>query len=129
MGGPRSDFRGDSMLDLSRLYDAVRAEGGVSRRLFLAYGTALAALPALAVRANAADRKVAFAADPFSLGVASGDPDATSVVLWTKLAPQPLDPFGGMQPEVIAVQWEVAEDDALTKVVASGTALATPQLG
>lgn len=117
------------MLDLIRLREAVRAEGGVSRRLFLAYGTALAALPAMAIRASAADRKVVFSADPFSLGVASGDPDATSVVLWTKLAPRPLDPFGGMQPEVVAVQWEVAEDDAMKNVVARGSALATPQLG
>jgi len=34
--------------------------------------------------------------DPFTLGVASGDPTLTGVVLWTRLAPQPLDPDGGM---------------------------------
>ena len=83
------------MLDLTKIRGAVRSEGGVTRRLFLAYGSALAALPALASRATAADRKVTFAADPFSLGVASGDPDATGVVLWTKLAPKPADPDGG----------------------------------
>ena len=38
------------MLDLSRLGEAVRSEGGVSRRLFLAYGAALAALPTLAAQ-------------------------------------------------------------------------------
>ena len=32
-----------------------------------------------------------FAADPFTLGVASGDPDAGGVVLWTRLAPRPLE--------------------------------------
>ncbi|MBL8866626.1 MAG: PhoD-like phosphatase N-terminal domain-containing protein, partial [Planctomycetia bacterium] len=90
------------MFDLSRIPEAVRSEGGLSRRLFLSYGAALAALPALAAQSSAADRKVAFAVDPFSLGVASGDPDATSVVLWTKLAPKPADPDGGLKPESIA---------------------------
>ncbi|MBX9627898.1 MAG: alkaline phosphatase D family protein [Gemmataceae bacterium] len=108
---------------------AARSEGGVSRRLFLAAGAALAGLPRLAVTAAAADRKVSFPADPFTLGVASGDPDATSVVLWTRLAPKPLDPDGGLKPEVIPVAWEVADDEGMTKVVASGTAAATPQLG
>jgi alkaline phosphatase D len=116
------------VLDLTRIPDAVRSEGSVSRRLFLAYGSALAALPLVGVRTAAADRKVAFAADPFSLGVASGDPDASGVVLWTKLAPRPLDPDGGMGPEAVPVTWEVAEDEALKKVVAQGTAAATPQL-
>ena len=117
------------MLDLSCLHEAVRSEGGVSRRLFLAYGSALAALPLLGTRASAAERKVTFAADPFSLGVASGDPAADGVVLWTKLAPKPADPDGGMKPEAVNVGWEVAEDDAFKKVVAGGTAVATPQLG
>jgi len=117
------------MLDLTRIPEAVRSEGGVSRRLFLAYGTALAALSSLAERVAAADKKVTFAADPFSLGIASGDPDATGVVLWTKLAPKPLDPDGGMKPDPVPVAWEVAEDDAMKKVVARGTAGATPQLG
>jgi alkaline phosphatase D len=117
------------MLDLTRLADAVRHEGRVSRRLFLAYGAGLAALPALAVRTEAADKKVTFAADPFALGVASGDPDDTSVVLWTKLAPKPADADGGMKPEVVRVAWEVAEDDAMKTVIARGTSNATPQLG
>src|SRR4051812_11052765 len=36
--------------------------------------------------------------DPFTLGVASGDPDTTSVILWTRLAPDPLQ-GGGMPDE------------------------------
>ena len=117
------------MLDLARLSEAVRLEGGVSRRLFLAYGAALAALPRLAEQCSAADRTVTFEANPFSLGVASGDPADTSVVLWTRLAPQPLDPHGGLAPEPIAVRWEVADDEGFTKSVASGSSIATPQLG
>src|SRR5262245_10315026 len=70
------------MLDLSRLADAVRYEGGISRRLLLAYGAALAAMPALSLRAeDGAKRTPRFKANPFSLGVASGDPDPDSVVL------------------------------------------------
>ena len=68
-----------------------------------------------------------FSAYPFSLGVASGDPAPDSVVLWTRLAPRPLEPGGGMPPEAFKVQWQVAEDEALTRVVASGTATANPQ--
>jgi alkaline phosphatase D len=117
------------MLDLTKIPEAVRSEGGISRRLFLAHGAALAALPSLAARTAAADKKVTFAADPFALGVASGDPDAASVVLWTKLAPKPLDPDGGMKPEPVPVAWAVAEDEGMKKVVARGTATATPQLG
>jgi alkaline phosphatase D len=116
------------MLDLARLADAIRYEGGVSRRLFLAYSSALASLPLLAARTEAADR-TKFDTDPFSLGVASGDPDATSVVLWTRLAPKPLQGDGGMKPEAVRVAWELAEDEAFTKGVTKGEAIASPVLG
>lgn len=117
------------MLNLKDIRSAVRHEGGVSRRLFLAYGAALSAVPALGDRTAAADKKVAFPSDPFTLGVASGDPDPTSVVIWTRLAPKPLEPQGGMLPEPVRVRWEVADDEAMKTVVRSGTAVATPQLG
>ena len=42
---------------------------------------------------------VQFSADPFSLGVASGDPAPRDVVLWTRLAPEPLRADGGMPPQ------------------------------
>jgi alkaline phosphatase D len=117
------------MLDLARLPEAVHSEGGLTRRLFVACGAALAALPTLPKLAAAADRKLTFEADPFSLGIASGDPGATSVLLWTRLAPRPQEADGGMKPEAVSVAWEVAEDEAMRKVVARGTAVATPQLG
>ena len=65
--------------------------------------------------------------NPFTLGVASGDPLPDSVVLWTRLAPDPGN-GGGMDPEPVAVRWEVAEDEAFATVVASGGATATPEL-
>lgn len=69
-----------------------------------------------------------FADDPFSLGIASGDPWADSVVLWTRLAPKPLD-GGGMPSKNVPVKWEIATDERMQKVVAKGTANATPELG
>jgi alkaline phosphatase D len=44
---------------------------------------------------------------PFSLGIASGDPTPTGVVLWTRLAPEPFD-GGGMPNKAVEVQWQVA---------------------
>lgn len=117
------------MLDLHQLDTAIRQERGVSRRLFLAYGAALSSIPLLGTRTSAADRTVRFQNDPFSLGVASGDPDANSVVLWTRLAPQPLEPTGGLPPEAVHVGWEIADDEGFQKIVAQGTAVATPELG
>jgi alkaline phosphatase D len=117
------------MMDLQRLSQAVEYEGGISRRLFLAVGAALAALPATALRAAGAQRRPVWSSDPFSLGVASGDPGPSSVVLWTRLAPQPLEPGGGMPAEAVEVGWELAEDEAFSVNRRAGVAWATPQLG
>jgi alkaline phosphatase D len=66
-------------------------------------------------------------ADPFALGVASGCPEPESVVLWTRLAPDPRSASGGLDPLPVAVRWEVAEDDRFARVVRSGTATASPE--
>jgi alkaline phosphatase D len=62
----------------------------------------------------------------FALGVASGDPLPEGVVIWTRLAPDPLrlDGTGGMSPETVPVDWEVAEDALFRTVVRRGTYLA-----
>ncbi|MET0248977.1 MAG: alkaline phosphatase D family protein [Sphingobium sp.] len=70
-----------------------------------------------------------FAAYPFSLGVTSGDPAPDGFVIWTKLAPQPLEPHGGMPMTPIPVKWEVAADERFASIVASGEATAWPDLG
>ncbi|MGK5547635.1 alkaline phosphatase D family protein [Streptomyces sp. URMC 127] len=60
--------------------------------------------------------------NPFTLGVASGDPLPDSVVLWTRLAPRPHEPGNGLPAEgSIDVRWELAEDDTFRRVVQSGT--------
>lgn len=69
-----------------------------------------------------------FSAYPFSLGVASGDPTDNGVVLWTRLAPDPLR-GGGMPPAAVEIDWTIAEDEAMGRPVQRGTALATPELG
>ncbi|MBB5911906.1 alkaline phosphatase D [Nocardia transvalensis] len=65
--------------------------------------------------------------DPFALGVASGDPTADGVVLWTRLAPDPLAPdgLGGMALAPVTVDYEVAEDEGFRRVAARGSAVAT----
>ena len=118
------------MIDPNTIRDAARREGGVSRRLFLAHAAALSSLPMLGTRAEGrALRRPRFEADPFTLGVASGDPDARGAVLWTRLAPKPLDPGGGMPRELVTVAWEVAKDENMSEIVRKGEAIASPQLG
>jgi alkaline phosphatase D len=117
------------MLELSKIRQAVQYEGGVSRRLFLAYTASLSALPLVGRRASAAKRRMCFKSNPFTLGVASGDPDDRGMVLWTRLAPRPLDPDYGMGNENVNVSWEIASDDRMCNVVSRGNAVATPELG
>jgi alkaline phosphatase D len=69
-----------------------------------------------------------FMSYPFTLGVASGDPWADSIVLWTRLAPDPLE-GGGMPMASVQVAWEMASDSAFRTVVQKGTAIARPELG
>jgi alkaline phosphatase D len=103
----------------------------VGRRGFLlaggaaAAGLAAAAVTARGVPALAAGRSLP--ADPFTLGVASGDPLEDGVVLWTRLAPDPLD-GGGMPARPVPVQWEVGTDERLHRVVRRGVAAALPDL-
>src|SRR4051794_5099029 len=66
--------------------------------------------------------------DPFTLGVASGDPDATSVVLWTRLAPDPLA-GGGMPDDDVPVVWEVSGTSDFATIVATGVETATSAHG
>ncbi|WP_176593901.1 alkaline phosphatase [Sphingobium sp. EM0848] len=67
-------------------------------------------------------------ANPFTLGVAAGDPWPDGFVIWTRLAPRPLDEHGGMPAVHVPVRWEVAEDQGFTRVVRKGEAVAMPEL-
>lgn len=117
-----------TMFKKSDLRAAIRHEGHLSRRLFLGCLSSVAAVPWLPHQGWVNARPV-FQENPFALGVASGDPDSRSVVLWTRLAPDPVGVDGGMPPEAVEVRWEVANDENFTDVVAAGTRVARPQLG
>lgn len=82
------------------------------RRLLasLAASTALAVVPSGAWAANPQPDTV------FRHGVASGDPDDSSVVLWTRIT-------GTEVPQVL---WEVSADMAFSDVVTSGSFLTGP---
>jgi alkaline phosphatase D len=103
----------------------------LDRRRFLAGVAGVAGAAALAQvpadRADATPRPDG-GAYPFTLGVASGDPRSTGVVLWTRLVPQRYAPAGGMPPRPVTVEWQVARDAHFRRVVRSGTAWALPQL-
>ncbi|WP_040768092.1 alkaline phosphatase D family protein [Novipirellula maiorica] len=102
---------------------------GIERRDFLRYMATVSAIPTLALRAQAeVTEKPHFSDNPFTLGVASGDPAPDGVVIWTRLAVKPLEQ-GGMQNKSVRTQWEVATDESFANVVRRGDAVATPDLG
>jgi alkaline phosphatase D len=95
------------------------------RRLIQSFG-ALAAMPLVGREALA---QPVFATYPFQLGVASGDPAPDGFVIWTRLAPDPLEVGYGMPSQPVEVQWEVASDGGFRTIVQKGSAVARPELG
>lgn len=96
----------------------------ISRRTLVVGAVAAPAFLAYAGRAGAV------AAEPcFTLGVASGEPAADGMVLWTKLAPRPLQGDGGMPAKRVPVRWEIYADDSLRRMVKAGDAIADPKYG
>lgn len=67
-------------------------------------------------------------ANPFTLGIASGDVTDRSAVLWTRLAPQPLESDGGMPHAGVSVRWQLSADAGMSRVIQQGTVTATPDL-
>ena len=84
------------------------------RRRWLGQAGAGLALPWFIRDARAADE------DRFAQGIASGTPRTDGMVLWTRLTGPDL---GGPVP----VSWELAEDEAFTRIVARGTETAVPE--
>ena len=94
------------------------------RRSFLIDATRLSAAAATGAAFSATAAGTTY---PFSLGVASGSPLPHSVILWTRILPDPLD-AASVSAIALTVRWEVAEDEAFRKVVAQGSAVAAPEL-
>jgi alkaline phosphatase D len=90
----------------------------------------LLAAPAILTLARSlpAWAEVAPGVDPFTLGVASGDPGSDGFVIWTRLAPDPLalDGLGGLRDPAL-VRWEVGEDEAMTRIAARGEQATDPR--
>jgi len=95
------------------------------RRGFLAGSLGSVAIAAPFTISRAAPTGVS--GHPFTLGIASGAPREDGVVLWTRLAPRPFE-GGGMPETPLAVDWQVAEDEAFARIVARGTEQAVPAL-
>ncbi|MEV6393780.1 alkaline phosphatase D family protein [Streptomyces sp. NPDC051907] len=104
----------------------------IGRRRFLTSAGAAAALafavdlPGSAHAAELDSKKIA--ENPFTLGVASGDPKPDSVVLWTRLATRPYEPGSGMPRARFTLRWEIARDARFARVVRRGTVTAHPEL-
>jgi alkaline phosphatase D len=120
----------------------------ISRRTFLASPAALAFLAACASSTKTADGTTTIQkatpssatpistaapspttttlgehlpANPFGLGVASGDPLPTSVILWTRLTV-------ATAGEPVPMSWEVATDEGFAKTIATGQTAADPSV-
>ena len=98
------------------------SDSPVSRRAVIG-GSAAAAVALSVVPATSAWARPLRLDYPFTLGVASGDPEPTSVVLWTRLAPAPFTRGHGMRGhDKVTVRWEVAVDEGMRFVVKRGQA-------
>jgi len=97
------------------------------RQFLLTVGTAMG-LVVMADHQRPILAQPKFSAYPFSLGVASGDPEPSSVVLWTRIAPDPLGD-SPMPAVTIPVRWTIATDAQMTQPVQTGTAQANPEWG
>jgi alkaline phosphatase D len=100
-----------------------------NRRRFLIGAGALSGLALTGrLHSQAQTKAPGFTADPFSLGVASGDPMPDGMVLWTRLAPDPIN-GGGMPPEPVTVKWEIATDDRMKDIAQRGSVVASTDSG
>jgi alkaline phosphatase D len=99
----------------------------ITRRTLLKTGGSFAAGITLAgIASGPALGQASFLDNPFTLGVASGDPSPTGVVLWTRLAPDPLAVGGGVPAEPFEVRYELSHDEDFHAIVRKGSSVALP---
>lgn len=107
-----------------------------NRRAWLATLSRAAALlaaarvwaPSSAGPSGSANARPGSAGYPFTLGVASGQPRSHSVVLWTRLAPRPYAPFGGLTPQPVVLRWQLALDEGFGRILREGEVIAHAEL-
>lgn len=119
MTTPAMDDHTPSSLTIPRRHAVLGLSG-------LLAAAALSRVPA--DRAFAAQPAVPGGRNPFTLGVAAGEPTHHSMLLWTRLAPEPLAPDGGMAARPVGVEWQVSTDENFGRIDKSGTAWAAPEL-
>jgi alkaline phosphatase D len=93
----------------------------MDRRSFLRLGVGGAALLAAQPVLGRDPALAAPAPGAFGYGVASGDPMADRVILWTRVTPSPDATPGSGLGAPTPVAWEVAADEAFASIVASGS--------
>ena len=121
---------GDNTSETKSKVTTTSPPGNQSRRKFLlqSAGAAASLVVAPAFLKAARGDSLHLNGDLFTLGVVSGDPGRHSVVLWTRLAPEPLN-GGGMPNRPVKVVWEVAEDYCMTQLIKHGVSIAQPRHG
>ena len=95
----------------------------LDRREFI---RALSALGVLSAAPAHTQERPRFSDPPFALGVASGYPSADGVVIWTRLVNDPSRADGGIDPVRTRLDWQVARDENMRDVVASGLEYLVP---
>src|ERR671916_2301981 len=97
MVGQIEGYTGGNALGINGNWEKTRTGevarlGEIGRRRFIALSSASAAALVFGAGpfAEGVEARPRFSGYPFTLGVASGDPQPDGVVIWTRLAPKPL---------------------------------------
>src|SRR5215470_14526529 len=93
------------------------------RQVLLGAAAAVGAVAIPSVFGTPAAAHFGETADPFPLGVASGDPLPSSVILWTRLLRD-----AGPLTHPVPVGWQVAHDERFRHVARAGIGVARPDL-
>ena len=102
--------------------------GNMNRRSLLKGAVAAGLWVADAPAISTSFAQAPFKSNPFTLGVASGDPAPDGFVIWTRLAPEPMLARGGMLVPPVEVAYEIADDPGMKQVLQKGTAIARIEL-
>ena len=103
----------------------VNTSASLTRRSLLLAGAATAGSALLPWNEHAEASVVDAARTVFGFGVASGDPIATAVIIWTRVTPSPDALPGSGRGAAVPVRWEVAADRAFRHIVKRGSVAAT----
>ena len=118
----------NSHRQLTQKLSSLRSSRRAVLRGGLATGAVALAGTSVVVGSRSSAAAVIPSTDPFTLGVASGDPAPDGFVIWTRLALEPLaaDGRGGMPSSSYQLGWQVASDERFEDVVKAGSVAAEP---